>query len=65
MINYILSVGQIFILWLVLKELKLISSDTQKKEDLNNALDKFAALYLDAKEKKKTVAFKIREKEEE
>lgn len=59
MINYILSIAQIFVLWLLLKELKIIASDTQKKADLTDAMDKFAAIYLEDK-KKKTIAFKAR-----
>ena len=65
MINYILEIVNIFILWLVLGQLKLIASDTQKKEDLNDALEKFAALYVaDKEKKKKVVAFKVKDEEE-
>jgi hypothetical protein len=49
-------------LWLVLKQLRLIASDTQKKEDLNDALDKFGALVMGEREKKKKiVAFKAKD----
>ena len=65
MINYILEIVNIFILWLVLGQLKLIASDTQKKEDLNDALEKFAALYVaDKEKKKKVVAFRVKDEEE-
>ena len=65
MINYILEIVNIFILWLVLGQLKLIASDTQKKEDLIDALEKFAALYVaDKEKKKKVVAFRVKDEEE-
>ena len=37
----------------------LISTDTRKKEELNDALDKFAALYI-ANKKQKVVSFKTK-----
>jgi hypothetical protein len=44
----------------------LISSDTRKKDELNDALDKFAQIYLDTrKDKKKIVAFKVRDEDDD
>ena len=64
MINYIFYAAQIFFIWLCLKELKTISSDTRKREELADALEKFAALYSSGT-KKKVVSFKAKADDEE
>jgi hypothetical protein len=45
MINYIFAIVQIALLWFILGKLKLIAEDTQKKEDIKNALEKLKELY--------------------
>jgi hypothetical protein len=59
MINFVFFAIIAGLLWLMLRELKIIASDTQKKADLTDAMDKFAAIYLADKEKK-MIAFKAR-----
>ena len=60
----------LFRMWGELKRISdytfLISSDTRKKDELNDALDKFAQIYLDTrKDKKKIVAFKVRDEDDD
>jgi hypothetical protein len=50
-----------YLLFRVWGELRVISSDTRKKEELNDALDKFAALYIAKKGKEKVISFKTKE----
>jgi hypothetical protein len=63
MIDYILSIAQIYILFLMLRKLNVISEDTQKKEDLLKALEKFGDIVVKEKNKK-IVSFQAEEKKE-
>lgn len=65
MIQYIFDAVVLVLMWLLLGQLKLIASDTAKKDELNAALEKFGALVLGAQEKKKMVAFRAAVKKEE
>ena len=57
--------GGLYLIWRQLRAISentwLISNDTRKKEELNEALDKFAALYIAKKGKEKVVSFKTKD----
>lgn len=62
--QFIVSLVCLYLLFRAWGELKVISSDTRKKEELNDALDKFAELYIAKKGKEKVAAFKTAAKDD-
>ena len=70
--NIVIFIILLVCLYLIWRELKainqntyLISNDTRKKEELNDALDKFAALYIAKKGKEKIVSFKTKDEDDQ
>ena len=54
----VFSAANTLLLWLCLKKLDIISRDTSAREELNDTIEKFAALA--GEHKKKVVAFKVK-----
>jgi len=55
----ILTIGMLFLIW---KELKILSADTSRKQELTDSLDKLAEYYMKAKGQK-VVAFRAKDDE--
>lgn len=61
-LQFIVGAASLYLLFRMWRELITIASDTRKKEELSDALDKFAALYIIAKKgKEKVVTFKAKD----
>jgi hypothetical protein len=63
-IQIVLSAANIYLIFLCLGQLKTIASETNKKEDLTNAMDRFAEIYLKEK-KKKIISFAAADKKDD
>jgi hypothetical protein len=62
-ISIIFSAASTLLIWLCLKKLDIISRDTRSRDELADAIDKFAALAGAAKSK--VVAFRVKEKNDD
>jgi hypothetical protein len=60
-LSILISLGSLFFLWRCFRELQVISGEERRKDELNDALEKFGRIVLGADKKKRVSAFKAGE----